>query len=100
MNRLTKKIDKILTAIVLNEPNEMSQEIIDRCVCTTNQMEITKLLYSERHFLKCKYQSHVVENDNICYHGLNTTEDFIIGTIIIVLPVNFHSMFALVLKSQ
>ena len=55
MNHLTNNDDESLTAILLNEPNEMLQEIIDRCICTTNQIEITRLLYSERHFLKCKY---------------------------------------------
>ena len=48
----------------------MLQEVIDRCLCRSNQGELTKFLYSARHFLKHTFKSHAVLEDNVCYHGL------------------------------
>ena len=77
MNHLTSNDEGILTAIdyvtavLVNEPCEMLQDVIDRSICATKQSEMTRLLYSSRHFLKHAYKSHVAKDDDICYHGLD-----------------------------
>ncbi len=77
MNHLTNNDEAILTAIdyitaiLVNEPCEMLQDVIDRCVCTTKQTEMARLLSSAQYFLKHKYKTHVLKNDDVCYHGLN-----------------------------
>ena len=58
MNHLTSNDEGILTAIdyvtamLINEPCEMLQEVIDWSICATKQSEMTRLIYSSRHFLK------------------------------------------------
>ena len=59
-----------VSAILINEPCELLQYIIDKVICPSKQKHITHLLHSAKHFLKHKYKSHVVIEDDICYHRL------------------------------
>ena len=76
MGHLTNQDEAVLTAIdyvtavLINEPCELLQDIIDKVICTSKQKHVTQLLHSAKHFLKHKYKSHVVTEDDICYHGL------------------------------
>ena len=76
MNYLISNDEAILsaidyvTAILVNEPCEMLQDVIERTICSTKQTELTRNLYSARHFLKHTYKSHAVLEDNVCYHNL------------------------------
>jgi len=59
-----------VTAVLINEPCELLQDIIEKAICPSKQKEVAHLLNSARHFLKHKYKSHALMEDNICYHGL------------------------------
>ena len=59
-----------VSAILINELCELLQDIIDKVICPSKQKHVTHLLHSAKYFLKHKYKSHVVIEDDICYHGL------------------------------
>lgn len=69
MNHLTNSDEGILTAInyvtamLVNKPREMLQEVIDHSICSTKQSEMTKMLYSSGHFLKHVYKSHATKEN-------------------------------------
>ena len=77
MNHLTQDDQSMLSAIdyvssiLVNEPCETLQDIIDRLFAPLHQRQMSKLVQSAKHFLKHKYKSHVMQTDDICYHGLN-----------------------------
>ena len=76
MGHLTNHDEAVLTAIdyvtavLINEPCELLQDIIEKVICPSKQKEVGHLLNSARYFLKHKYKSHALMEDNICYHGL------------------------------
>ena len=63
-----------VTSLLVNEPCEVLQSIIDKCLHPSKQTYATSIVLCARNFLKHQFADHVSrsnENEAICYHGID-----------------------------
>ena len=63
-----------VTSLLVNEPCEVLQSIIDRCLHPSKQAYATSIVLCARNFLKHQFADHVSrsnEIESICYHGID-----------------------------
>ena len=63
-----------VTSLLVDEPCEVLQTIITKCLHLSQQVYVTLMVLCARNFLKHQYADHASqanESDRICYHGIN-----------------------------
>ena len=63
-----------VTALLVNEPCEVLQSIINKCLHPSKQVYATSIVLCARNFLKHQYADHVSRSNEvvpICYHGID-----------------------------
>ena len=80
LRHITSTDEVILTAIdyvtslLVNEPCEVLQSIINKCLHPSKQVYATSIVLCARNFLKHQYADHVSRSNEvvpICYHGID-----------------------------